>query len=470
MRIPTIARQSRIVASSVVMAATLLATTGCALLRSTVGAYEVGPNGIAIPQQRLRDALARADFREALASRDDDALLQALNLGASSYYASQFARSAAVLDSAALIADDRITASVSKNALSLMTNDMARAYQPRRTERLFIPYYSMLAYVRLEQWEDAAVEARRLSALLSQYAADRTDDERATHATLHYLAGAVFERAGERGEATVAYRNARALMSRADSDLTARGNADGDVLVVVERGFIAHRTTESINVFLGGADRDSLRGDDREARVRTASSLADRVSRIVSASGAATGDETPPYKHRARSGDDDEDDHYWLSIALPSLRRSLRVAGNPAVFIDGTSVASWRVSTLIDDAAAADEHRERATLLTRAMVRAATKYAVTQAVADKKGDVAGSIANIGASLLERADIRSWHLLPQEITLIRVRAPAGQRTMQLAIGDGSARIDRGPITVRTGQTTITTVRLWQEPAPAVIAVR
>ena len=96
-------------------------------------------------------------------------------------------------------ADDRITTSVSANALSLITNDLARPYQPRRTERLFIPYYGMLAYARLEQWEDAAVEARRLSALLAQYGVDRTDTERATHATLHYLAGVVFERAGADG-------------------------------------------------------------------------------------------------------------------------------------------------------------------------------------------------------------------------------------------------------------------------------
>ena len=92
-------------------------------------------------------------------------MLRELALGASSYYAAQFDRSAAVLDSAGMLADDRITTSLSANAVALVTNDLARPYQARRTERLFIPYYGMLAHVRLEQWEDAAVEARRLSAL-----------------------------------------------------------------------------------------------------------------------------------------------------------------------------------------------------------------------------------------------------------------------------------------------------------------
>ena len=71
--------------------------------------------------------------------------VQALTTGAAAYYAGQFARSAAVLDTAALLADDRITASLSKDGLAAVTNDMARPYQPRRTERLFIPYYAMLS-------------------------------------------------------------------------------------------------------------------------------------------------------------------------------------------------------------------------------------------------------------------------------------------------------------------------------------
>lgn len=412
------------------------------MLRATVGGYETGPNGIARSQQRLRDALVRADFREALGWREDDELLRELNVGVSSYYALQFARSAAVLDSAALLADDRVTASVTKKALALVSNDLARPYEPRRTERLFIPYYGMLAFTRLEQWEDAAVEARRLSALLAQYATDRTDAERTTHATLHYLAGAVFERAGERGEAEVSYRNARALCPPSpDGDEVDRASGDGEVLIVVERGFVAHRATESVNIFFGDQEQDSVRGGPYRAQ------------------------------RRQRGDGDDVAAGYWLSMAFPSVRRARRVSGDPAIVVDGASAASSRVVALIDDAASADEARERLALLTRGAARAAAKYVITKAVKDKS-DVAGTIANIGASLMERADVRSWHLLPQEITLLRVRAPAGRRTLQLTVGGGagSERVDVDPVLVRSGLMTITAVRLWQEPVPDVVAVR
>src|SRR6476661_7585865 len=155
MRAPTSARIVRHLA----LCSGMLLLGGCATLRTTLSGYATGANGISRPQQRLRDALARGDFKAALAWHEDDELLRRLDVGIASYYAAQFERSATVLDSAALLADDRITASLSKDALALVTSDLARPYQPRRTERLFIPYYGMLAYARLGQWEDAAVEA-----------------------------------------------------------------------------------------------------------------------------------------------------------------------------------------------------------------------------------------------------------------------------------------------------------------------
>lgn len=419
----------------------VLGTSGCSTLRATIGAYETGPMGIARPQQRLREALARSDFREALGWKEDDELLRALNTGVSTYYASQFARSAALLDSAAQMADDRITKSLSKNALSLVTNDLALPYQPRRTERLFIPYYAMLAHARLEQWDGAAVEARRISALLAQYAADRNEAEAATHAALHYLAGTVFERAGEKADAQVSFRLAKSLAPLVgDSASGSRGAQEGYVLVVVERGFVAHRATESINLFF---EED----DDSTHTYR--------------------GGHTPRVRERRRHGKGGEDG-YWLAVAFPSLRRAPRAGGELQAFVDGFEVTTARMSTYLDDAASADEARERTGMLVRATARAAAKYALTKAVKDKKGEVAGHIANIGASILERADVRSWHLLPQEITVLRVRAAAGTRQLQVSTGHDMGRVDVGPVPVRAGQVTIAAVRVWSDPVRRTIA--
>ena len=459
-----IPRSWRTLSGRAALLAALLGGVGCSTIKATFSGYRTGPHGIARPQQELRDALARADFAAALGWHDDDALMRELELGVSSYYASQFGRSAVVLDSAALLADDRITTSVSANALALVTNDLARPYQPRRTERLFIPYYGMLAYARLERWEDAAVEARRLSALLAQFAADRTDAESATHATLHYLAAVVFERAGERGEAQVAYRLARALLpQQVDSARGAAATGDGDILVVVERGFIAHRATQSLTVFLGDGDRDSVSGPDHDSGGHAAARIAERLAHEADRQGG-------PHRHRDRDDRDDDKRGYWLSVAFPSLRRAQPPAGDPTLLVDGAIVTNARVGSVLDDATQSDEGRERTAMLARAIIRASAKYVVTKAVKDSKGEVAGTIANIGASLLERADTRSWHLLPQAITLLRVRAGAGQRALQLSLGADGDRIDLGNVAVRAGTVTLATVRLWRDPETRVIAAR
>jgi hypothetical protein len=454
--------------------------SGCSTLRATMDGWGQGRDGLSRPQRELRTALADGNFPVALAMREDDALLRALTTGVTAYYASQFERSAALMDSAVLLTDERLTASVSKNALSLVTNDMARPYVPRRTERLFVPYYGMLAYARLGQWEEAAVEARRMVALLAQAGAERDDAERALHASMSYLAGAVFERAGERDASLVAYRNAHALQPSYPELTFAHGADDGDVLVVVERGFVAHRASETIHVVLGDDDRDGLRGDDDSRRAAI-----DRLGRRLTpapAGSAFVQKDVPPasvervglgaLRHIGGGDDDDDDDLRHLSLAFPALRRSPRPwAGAPRLLVDSAAdsvvtAAEVSVGASVDDASGVDERRERAGTISRELARAAAKYAVTKAVREKKGEIAGSIAELGANLLERADVRSWHLLPQEVVLLRVRLPAGQHHLRVAVGDGANyRVaDLGPVTVVRGSVTVAPARLWKEPAP------
>lgn len=470
MRTPTGAQRLSSPIRWALIGAALGAATGCATLRATVAGYATGPDGITRPQQRLRQALADADFATALAWHEDDSLLQALTTGAAAFYAGQFARSAAVLDTAALLADDRITTSLSKDGLAAVTNDMARPYQARRTERLFIPYYALLSYTQLGAWEDAAVEARRLVALIDQYGDDRDDAERAVHGAMQHLAGAVFERAGERDEAQVAYRAAHALSVTLPASVP-RGTIsdEGELLILVERGFVAHRATETIEIELGGDERDSLRGDDdrrRRVAIRIAEGSGTRPGR-ASATAVADRSTMPTFAPNRRRHRDDDDDDYHLTIAVPSLRRSARPwGGDLRLVVDGAEVGGVTASAEIDDAAEVDARRERVALATRAVTRAAAKYVLTKAIKEKKGEMAGRVANFGASLLERADVRSWHLLPQGITLARVRVPAGVRAVRVDVGDGGAlrTVDVGRVRVQAGTLTIVPVRLWRDPPP------
>jgi hypothetical protein len=459
--------------------------TGCATLSATLDGWEQGADGLSRPQRTLRDALSGGDLPVALAWKEDDALLRTLTVGVTTFYASQYARSAALLDTAALLTDERATTSVSRSGLALVTNDMVRPYQPRRTERLFIPYYGMLAYAQLGQWDDAAVEARRMAGLLARFAGDRDDDERALHASMHYLAAAVFERAGDHNAANVAYRNARALVDAYPEQPHARGATDGEVLVVVERGFVAFRTTETIHLALGQEDHDGL-SRSADSRRHVVDQLRDRLGLVDAAPATLRQksnadvvaispvlDGTASTRSRHDRNEIDDDDVHHLSLSFPALRRSPHPwAGAPRVREDSTGgaslIADLQTVVSVDAASEVDERRERASLIARELARAAAHYAVTKAVPDKSGDVAGRLAEVGAAFLERADVRSWHLLPQELVMMRIRVPAGPHLLHLDVGDGAnaRQLNLGVVNVKPGVLTIIPARFWREPAPEI----
>jgi hypothetical protein len=181
---------------------------------------------------------------------------------------------------------------------------------------------------------------------------------------------------------------------------------------------------------------------------------ADQMPRVV-----------PRWRGRHKDDDDDDDDDFSrLSIAFPRLRRTAPSwPGALRLIADGAGTSRVRLAASVDDASAVDERRERLGFVTRAVARAAAKYAVTKAVKDRKGEVAGTIAELGANLLERADVRSWHLLPQELELIRLRVPPGTRVLWLEVGSGTTarQLQIPNVAVKAGSVTIVPVRIWRD---------
>ncbi len=109
-------------------------------------------------------------------------------------------------------------------------------------------------------------------------------------------------------------------------------------------------------------------------------------------------------------------------------------------------------------------------MLARTVVRAASKIALAAAaedvVAEKDetaGRIVGALANVGTLLTERADTRSWHLLPGSVSLARLRLPAGTHELTVELdgaGGGAGTLSLGPVHVRAGRTAFVTHRLWR----------
>lgn len=511
MRAPHTSRARRSAGAAAALSLALL-VGGCATVGSLLGGYRDAHRSAARGggDGWLRAALERGSYDSALVrltSGPDapaDALLRALYSGTVAHYAMNHAASARALAQANAIAEDRYTKSVSRAGVSLLTSDVAMPYAAGRTERLLVHYYGVLGYLRQDSTAAAAVEARRLSKLLELYGEGRAPEEAATHAMLHYVAGVAFDAAGERASAGVAYRNAAALARDPAPGRTAeraparraRGRRvlasapTGEVVVVLEQGFIGRRAEESGTLGFDSSEVAGLATGDSGATV-----LVNR--RFPGAAAAPAGPPAPevvvlahdiprrgtalPRPMDARPASPAHPatvapaaPGYFLRIAWPTFVREPRAVAPLGVVVVAGSVrpppVALRFRADLSDAAERDFERQRAALVARAASRAAAKYWATRMAAKKGGAVGGAVANAATALLERADTRSWHLLPGTVSIARLTLPPGVHDLALEIptaGGPPLRIPVGQVTVTADRVAVLSKRLWSNApvAPA-----
>jgi uncharacterized protein len=455
--------------------AMILPASGCA---AVLGGYELAPNGLTRDEDAYRRALASeaaAVYRATIEGKrvlPDDDLLRLLYAGTAGRYAGAHEESSRLLDVAAYVAEDRVTLSLSRELLSMLTSDRALPFVPSPTERLMIPYFAALNFLDAGNAEAAAVEARRIEALLDQRHDGTPPDQRPPDARfLHYFAGAVFEAAGDWNAADVAYRRAGDLAgSSGASDAAATAPpdpGDGDVIVLVERGFAPHRVEQSVIVVLPPS----------RAKMLMEGSAAEKAAAAMEAAAHILLTASTGHNDRYRSGthlqpwlDDSEDDSdgtpYLLRVAWPVL---FQETGPGAVFHLWAGDATIGEVARLDLAAGIrrDFDDQRATVVARAVARAVTKAAISAAVEhsvgkkdESAGQLAGLLTNLGTMATERADTRGWHLLPGDIALYRLRLPAGSHDIVLETHDSAGHpVSMGTVTVRPGRTSFVSTRLW-----------
>jgi hypothetical protein len=239
-----------------------------------LSSHDLAPNGLTRAEHafRLQMETGRADSalflmasgseKRSKAYSPGDELLRSLYAGLLAHYAGRWEQSAESLDRAVLLAEDRVTKSISRAALSVVTSDGALEYVPGRTERMLIHYYAALDFARQGSLQAAAVEARRLSGLLERYDDESPGDDTGMRSFLRYFAGTIFEAAGQANDASVAYRNARAALSGLPQPDTSARAGTGEVILLVERGFVAHKVEEALVVALDAREARALSGDN----------------------------------------------------------------------------------------------------------------------------------------------------------------------------------------------------------------
>jgi hypothetical protein len=483
-------------AGRVAALAVALPLSGCAAM---LGGYDLAPNGLTRDEDAFRRALA-SEAPKAYSSvingrgaLPEDDLLRLLYAGIAGRYAGAHEESSRLLDVASYLAEDRVSLSLSREALSLITSDRALAYVPSRTERLMIPYLSALNYAESGSFEAAAVEARRIEALIDQFHDGIPFEERpADNRFLHLFTGAIFEAAGDWNAADVAYRRAGVTGGLWElpwaTGSAAADDGMGDVIVLVESGFVAHRVEQSVIVVLppeqvkmltdGTAGEKAIAAVEAAARILMAASVyyGDR-SGYYHDHGYRSAIHLEPWRQdrcvdghwRGSSGrcaqveDEDDGNPYFLRIAWPVLFQE-PVPGGPLRIRAGELGADPVARFDLSAGVRSDFDDQRSATLARTVARAAAKLALTSSVEqsigkrdEAAGQIAGLLTNLGTLMTERADTRGWHLLPGSVSLVRLRLPAGTHDLGLEADRGAPL---NTVTVRPGHTTFVTTRIWR----------
>jgi len=477
---------------SLLLVVLLAPLTACTTLSNTARSYLTTSNGLQIDDDRTRSLLERGmadSVLRAIENRKsplspDDRLLRLLYQGSAARYAGKARQAGAFLDQAFALSEDRFTKSVTRTAAAVFTNDYALPYTPGQNERLLLHYNALLAWSAAGDADAAAVEARRLVALLARFG-EPADDERATRAMMHALAAAAFEQATDVSDADVARRNAIRLGAPLDSSWTVPADSMGDVVVVVERGDVAHKVAVGLTVPI-------FTGDNVSANSGTFASERLLADFGALRNGGLWWDDTPSWRftdtryspwRAARAS-------YLLDMSWPVLRRSPSSRGGTVRVLAGTSTSAAALTASFSDALAADYRRDRSAILSRTVARAASKYLAARAMEEsvraaaskssddggkdkkkkkKKGDDSGAraagvlariLTNAASTAMERADTRAWALLPGTVLLVRMRIPAG--THELLVDAAETRqLSLPGVVVRGGRTTVVSARLWRE---------
>jgi hypothetical protein len=402
-------------------------------------------------------------------------LLYHLERGSLQHYAGRHAESNAEFARAEELIEDLYTISISQRALTFALNDEVEAYRGELHEANYLHYYRVLNYLALGERQEAAVEARRLALRLAeardQHAADPLmgDDP-----FLEFLVGAVLESVGDFNDALIAYRHAataqrdweseaglpplpwieedllrmarmagippEAVPELADIDPAVRiahgGGTAGDegrILLFFESGWTPMKESVHLRVPIF---RDDPEWGDQEGALDAGFVLAER------------------YRNRRVSGRWDEPRHkvdYFLDVAVPALAAEqggcasscsarIRPVG---VFGPGAApVEVLRETVPAADLARHVEHafaRKEVSIWAKTFARALLKYAAQRTAKKDLGAVAGVLANLAGVATEKADTRSWLLLPGEIQIASLRVEPGQYQLVLeAYGPGGRR--------------------------------
>jgi hypothetical protein len=388
-----------------------------------------------------------------------DRMLYYLNKGTLLRFQGDYAASNQQFESAKRLMEHLNAISVTEQTGSVVVNDTVKAYEGTGNEQYLIYAFKELNYLQSGNVDDAAVEARQFDIKQRLTAEKNPSAAYLSGAFVRYLNGMVYEEAGESDAARIDY-------SKAVDGYKAQSKITGVGVPAVLRSDLDRlenpppRSNPKRVQKPGVAAKQSAAPDSGEVvfilHDGLGPTLAESIVRIANP--------------------DPQNGAAILSVAVPRfVQRRVPVARFE--LSGGGASAS---SELVDDvnAIARKSLEDRLPAITaRAVARMVLKNAMARNVKNQNRDngsgglLLSIVTDVGAIVSERADTRSWSLLPGNILMARLILPPGKHDLKVTYYDRSGEVlatrDYDAVNVVAGRRVFVSDYYLDQSAPAKI---
>jgi len=260
--------------------------------------------------------------------------------------------------------------SVSEDTASMVVNDNVQTYQGAPFERTQLHVFTAKNHLMQSNWENAAVEARRIIASLEpEYKKDYPED-----AYSRYMAGFCLSLIGDWSNAALQYRNADELLP--------------DLMI-----------------------------DDRTGMIYPGTNRAD----IATAKKSNYSHELVVFVLIGRSPTGSE---------LQNARRPVLPAGFATVVIDGQEAGrSYQLSDTVD-LAFTTKQKDSIREMAKTVSRIAAKEVAANSIEQQDEFLGFLFRVIMIGILEQPDIRRWETLPRSLQVARIPCPENPKDIEI----------------------------------------
>lgn len=343
------------------------------------------------------------------ASSKQDQVLYLMERGMLKYLSQNFSDASKDWSMAHDRSEKLYTLSLSKTALSLVVSEDYTDYEGEDHEKVMLPIFSALAYFADGSLPKALVEIRKTYQLINRLKLDEESSSFKIDGFPYFISGLLYEANREWDSAIIEYK--KAITRYKNSSMS---NHDSTLQMVADSlwRIAEFRRREDVLKFLTNAGfkkpSDTLQERNKDAEVF-----------LIVEEGQS------PVKVGRNFAVDIASS--IINIAFPQYERISNPYKKHDILCNGKKCGQTIISSDIETLAIDSLERRRLNYFAKMTARLLIKDQIRKAARKHLGEI-GELAAMAANFsTERADTRSWTLLPANIQVARLTIPANQST-------------------------------------------